>query len=79
MLLTAVGSAMGGASIDALFFAQYGVQSLPSWYIVLGIVNFLNLILIAGIAGRASKRRLYLILPIILAGVLLCALWAFVP
>ena len=73
MLLTAAGSAMGGASIDALFFAQYGVQSLPSWYIVLGIVNFLNLILIAGIAGRVSKRRLYLILPIILAGVLLAA------
>jgi HEAT repeat protein len=73
MLLTAAGSAMGGASIDALFFTRYGVQSLPVWYIVLGIVNFVNLILVAGIAGRVSRRRLYLTLPIILAGVMLAA------
>lgn len=71
MLLAAAGSAMGGASIDALFFARYGVQSLPVWYIVLGLVNFVNLILIAGIAGRVSRGRLYFVLPVILTCVLL--------
>ncbi len=71
MLLTSAGSAVGGASIDALFFARFGIA--PIWYIILGGVNFLNLVLVAGIAGRVSRARLYLFLPVILTLVLLAA------
>jgi HEAT repeat protein len=73
MLLAAAGSAIGGASIDALFFARFGVATLPEWYVVLGIVNFLNLVFMAGLVGRVARARLYLLLPAVLASLLLLA------
>jgi HEAT repeat protein len=73
MLLSAAGSGLGGASIDALFFDRFGVASLPYWYVVLGIATFLNLLLIAGLVGRVSRARLYLILPTALAAILVLA------
>jgi HEAT repeat protein len=73
MLLAAAGSAIGGASIDALFFARFGVATLPEWYVVLGIVNFLNLVFMAGLIGRVARARLYLVLPAVLASLLVLA------
>jgi HEAT repeat protein len=73
MLLASAGNALGGASIDALFFDRFGVASLPFWYVVLGIATFLNLLLIAGLVGQVSRAKLYLILPAVLAAILIFA------
>jgi HEAT repeat protein len=70
MFSASAGGSIGGASIDALFFARFGVQYLPYAYIAIGIVNFINLILIAGLSGRFSRSSLYTFLPLLLAGIL---------
>jgi HEAT repeat protein len=70
MLLVAAGSALGGASIDALFIARVGVSALPAWFIVMGVVNFFNLMLVSGLVTRMDRARLYLALPLLLAGLL---------
>jgi HEAT repeat protein len=70
MLLVAAGSALGGASIDALFIARVGVSALPVWFIVMGVVNFFNLMLVSGLVTRMDRARLYRSLPLLLAGLL---------
>jgi len=71
MLSASAGSSIGGASIDALFFTRFGVQHLPYAYIAIGAVNFINLILIAGLSGRFLRSSLYTVLPLLLAAILL--------
>jgi len=71
MMAFSAGNGMGGASIDALLFARFGVEFLPYLYIVLGLVTFLNLMAVAGLLGRVPRERLYLFLPLALAGVVL--------
>jgi HEAT repeat protein len=71
MLSASAGSSIGGASIDALFFTRFGVQYLPYAYIAIGAVNFINLILIAGLSGRFSRSSLYTTLPVLLAALLI--------
>ena len=73
MLLAATGSAVGAASIDALFFARFGVSTLPAWFILMGIVNLLNLLLVTGLVQRLDRARLYRALPLLLAATLAIA------
>jgi HEAT repeat protein/ATP/ADP translocase len=70
MLCAAAGSSIGGASIDALFFARFGVEFLPYLYVALGVVTFLNLMAVTVLLGRVSRERLYLALPLVLALIL---------
>jgi HEAT repeat protein len=67
MLCASAGSAIGGTSIDALFFARFGTEWLPYLYVALGLVTFVNLMAIAALMGRVRRERLYLLVPAVLA------------
>ena len=67
MLVPSVGGAMGSAAAQALFFARFGVEYLPPMYMALGAVTSLTSLLVTALLGRLPKRRLYLLLPLCLA------------
>jgi HEAT repeat protein/predicted MFS family arabinose efflux permease len=67
MLVPSVGGAMGSAAAQALFFARFGVEYLPPMYMALGAVTSLTSLLVTALLGRLPKRRLYLLLPVCLA------------
>lgn len=73
MMAATVGSSIGGASVDALFIKQFDTSRLPYIYIIMGIANFINLLLIAGLSGNISRSRLYTGLPIFMALILIGA------
>ena len=66
ILVTTAGSSTGGAGIDALFFARFGVKNLPFIYILIGLATFANLMVVSGLLGRLPRTRLYQLLPVIL-------------
>lgn len=67
MLATAIGSALGGAGIDALFFARFGVQYLPYMFLGLGVINMLTSFGLSALLGRVPRHVLYIFLPLVLA------------
>ncbi len=73
MMLATIGSSLGSASIDGLFFTQFDISKLPYIYVVLGTTNLFNMLLIAGLSGNISRSRLYTGLPILIAIVLIIA------
>ncbi|RPJ45467.1 MAG: hypothetical protein EHM21_09365, partial [Chloroflexi bacterium] len=64
MLFTAVGSAIGSNATEALFLTRFGVELLPTMYILLGLVNFITSMVITVVMGRISRQRLYVSLPL---------------
>lgn len=78
MLFTAAGGAIGGNAIEALFFARFGVELLPTMYIVLGLFTFVTTMAITALMGRIAKQRLYVALPFVL-GFTLVAEWLVIP
>lgn len=76
MLVTALGAALGGTGIEALFFARFGVDYLPYMYIGLGITSMLTSFLITVALGRIPKGILYTAIPILIALLLLGARFA---
>lgn len=73
MMAATIGSSIGGASVDALFIKQFDTSRLPYIYIIMGVANFINLLLIAGLSGNISRSRLYTGLPIFMALILIGA------
>jgi len=73
MFLPSAGGAIGSPSIEALFYARFGVQYLPYMYVALGFVTLLTSLLLTALLGRASRRRLYLVLPVVLGAALIAA------
>ncbi len=73
MMAATIGSSIGGASVDALFIQQFDTSRLPYIYIIMGVANFINLLLIAGLSGNISRSRLYTGLPIFMALILIGA------
>jgi hypothetical protein len=71
MLFTSAGGSIGGNGIDALFLSQFGVQYLPYMYVALGIVALAMSFIIAALLGRVARERLYVILPLALALILI--------
>ena len=76
MLVTALGAALGGTGIEALFFARFGVDYLPYMYIGLGITSMLTSFITTVALGRIPKSILYTAIPILIALVLLGARFA---
>jgi len=76
MLVTALGAALGGTGIEALFFARFGVDYLPYMYIGLGITSMLTSFITTVALGRIPKSILYTAVPILIAFVLLGARFA---
>ena len=74
MFLTWAGFTIGQSSIDALLFARYGVDELPVLYLLLGLLLFIASLGVTALLGRMARQRLFSVLPVGLA-VLLVAGW----
>lgn len=78
MLFTAAGSALGSNATEALFFARFGVELLPTMYIILGLFTFVTSMVITTLMGRLAKQKLYVALPFVL-GFALVGEWLVIP
>lgn len=72
-LVPSAGGAIGSPGIEALFFARFGVQFLPYMYIALGGVTILSTLSLTAALNRIPESRLFRILPLTMAGLLLIA------
>ena len=76
MFLLTAGASIGSPGINALFLARVGVEFLPYMYIALAGLTVVTTLLLTALLGRFSKKRLYLILPIVLGLTLILARYA---
>lgn len=63
------GLAIGQSGTNALFFARIGTDALPVMYLAQGATAFVFMLALAGILGRADRRRAYRSIPAGLAAV----------
>ncbi|MDQ2690409.1 MAG: MFS transporter, partial [Chloroflexota bacterium] len=73
MLFTAMGAALGGTGIEALFFARFGVEYLPYMFLGLGVTSMVISFGTTAALGSIPRRILYIGIPILLATVLVVA------
>jgi ATP/ADP translocase len=66
MLLLTMGGSIGSPGINALFLARVGVEFLPYMFITLAGLTVVTTLALTALLGRLSKKRLYLILPVVL-------------
>jgi hypothetical protein len=76
MLFTALGAALGGTGIEALFFARFGVEYLPYMFLGLGVTSMLMSFGVTALLGRLPRRVLYVAIPLLIAVILAAARWA---
>jgi HEAT repeat protein len=70
MLFTSAGYTLGNTGVEALFFARFGVEFLPYMYMALGVLSFFITMGITALLGRVRPERLYMVLPLVMATVL---------
>ncbi len=70
MLFTSAGFTLGNTGVEALFFARFGVEFLPYMYMVLGLLSFIITMGITALLGRVRHEKLYMVLPVAMAAVL---------
>jgi len=75
MLFTSAGFTLGNTGVEALFFTRFGVEFLPYMYMALGVLSFFITLGITALLGRVRHERLYMLLPIVMAAVLVSG-WA---
>jgi HEAT repeat protein len=51
------------SSIDALFFARYGVENLPKLYLVVGVAMFLTTVGVGALLARVGRERVFVVIP----------------
>ena len=51
------------SSIDALFFARYGVEKLPMLYLLVGIAMFLTTVGVGALLARVGRERVFVVIP----------------
>jgi CRP/FNR family cyclic AMP-dependent transcriptional regulator len=73
MLFTAMGAALGGTGIEALFFARFGVEYLPYMFVGLGITSMVISFGTSAALGSIPRRLLYIAIPLFIAVVLVIA------
>jgi hypothetical protein len=73
MLFTAMGAALGGTGIEALFFARFGVEYLPYMFLGLGVTSMLVSFGTTAALGSTPRRVLYLAIPLLITVVLIVA------
>ncbi len=73
MLFTAMGAALGGTGIEALFFARFGVEYLPYMFVGLGITSMVISFGTSAALGSIPRRLLYIAIPLFIAAVLVMA------
>jgi HEAT repeat protein len=55
------------SSIDALFFARYGVENLPKLYLVVGVAMFLTTAGVGVLLARLGRERVFVTIPAAIA------------
>ena len=73
MLFTAMGAALGGTGIEALFFARFGVAYLPYMYVGLAITSMIMSFGLSAALGSIPRRILYISIPLFIAAILILA------
>jgi CRP/FNR family cyclic AMP-dependent transcriptional regulator len=73
MLFTAMGAALGGTGIEALFFARFGVEYLPYMFVGLGITSMILSFGFSAALGSIPRRILYIFIPLLIAIILILA------
>src|SRR5512138_988422 len=73
MLFTALGAALGGTGIEALFFARFGVEYLPYMFVGLGITSMIMSFGVTALLSRVPKQILYVAIPLLISIVLVVA------
>src|SRR5512144_55592 len=76
MLFTALGAALGGTGIEALFFARFGVEYLPYIFLGLGVTSMLMSFVVTAALRRIPRSTLYIALPLLIAALLVIARFA---
>jgi HEAT repeat protein len=51
------------SSIDALFFARYGVENLPKLYLIVGVAMFLTTAGVGALLARVGRARVFVVIP----------------
>src|SRR5215208_4935794 len=73
MLFTAMGAALGGTGIEALFFARFGVEYLPYLFVGLGITSMIMSFGLSAALGSIPRRALYISIPLLISVILIVA------
>src|SRR5215212_1913251 len=73
MLFTAMGAALGGTGIEALFFARFGVEYLPYMFVGLGITSMILSFGFSAALGSIPRRALYVAVPLSISVILILA------
>jgi MFS family permease len=55
------------SSIDALFFARYGVEKLPTLYLIVGIAMFLTTVGVGALLARVGRERVFVVIPAVIS------------
>ena len=61
--LADAGIMIAQSSIDALFFARYGVENLPKLYLVVGVAMFLTTAGVGVLLARVGRERVFVLIP----------------
>jgi hypothetical protein len=69
MFLSVGGLTIGESGISALFFDRIGPDLLPIMYVASGAVGIAAMLALSAALGRFERRRAYVALPLLLAGV----------
>src|ERR687897_47074 len=56
------------SSIDALFFARYGVENLPKLYLIVGVAMFLTTAGVGALLARVGRERVFVVIPAAISG-----------
>jgi HEAT repeat protein len=55
------------SSIDALFFARYGVERLPIMYLLVSVAMFLTTVGVGALLARFGRSRAFLVIPALIS------------
>ena len=68
VFLADAGIMIAQSSIDALFFARYGVDKLPLMYLLVGVAMFVTTVGVGVLLGRLGRGRAFLLIPALICG-----------
>ena len=55
------------SSIDALFFARYGVEKLPTMYLLVSVAMFVTAVGVGALLARFGRSRTFLVIPALIS------------
>ncbi len=70
LLAANTGGAIGSPGVEALFYSRFGVEFLPTMYIILGLVTPATSLVIAAILPRVRLEKFFVFLPLLMSVVL---------